>query len=127
MRKFNTFKQVVVWFHLYFFLSTCLLTTRIASSSNFRAQSCCASFANYFTKQMTDAADTTSIEPANAEQLQPDTPTMSVLKKAFPYMVVFGDIIIFVFEFIFLNTLIQLLLTNVSFIRQSRDSSVNVC
>ncbi len=76
---------------------------------------------------MTDAADTTSIEPANAEQLQPDTPTMSVLKKALPYMVVFGDIIIFVFEFIFLNTLIQLLLTNVSFIRQSRDSSVNVC
>jgi hypothetical protein len=52
---------------------------------------------------------------------------MSVLKKALPYMVVFGDIIIFVFEFIFLNTLIQLLLTNVSFIRQSRDSSVNVC
>jgi hypothetical protein len=65
----------------------------------------------------------------NAQQdvaQQQDTPFMSLLKKAFPYMIAFGDMIIFVFEFIFLNTMIQLLLSHVSFIRQTKDSSVNV-
>lgn len=50
-----------------------------------------------------------------------------ILHKFFPFMIAFGDVIIFVFEFIFLNTLIQLLLSSVSFIRQAKGSSVNVC
>jgi hypothetical protein len=60
------------------------------------------------------------------QQPQQDPPYMVLLKRAFPYMIAFGDMIIFVFEFIFLNTMIQLLLSHVSFIKQTRDSSISV-